>query len=233
MHQRICLRTLLLLGVLAISVSIWAQEGRGPDRKPGERRPQHVSSYLGDVLLRSDGVRVFAMVDTILDRSAPTDGLVDQWFILETAEPVMPPISAHLPGALLVHSSGTLRVTSAEHRYDFVLAGEERELPGQGTLATTVVGIGLSHIKAEATTVRMADHSGRGRVSTTCDACEVLDPDPDDGGSGGSACPSGGPGAIQCSARYSSNSGSVSCASGYYACCNAQPAAAYGRCVRE
>ncbi|HEX8411200.1 MAG TPA: hypothetical protein VF883_20230, partial [Thermoanaerobaculia bacterium] len=159
-------------------------------------------------------------------------GLVDQWFILETAEPVMAPISAHLQGALLVHSDDTLRISSPEHRFELVLSNDARKAPADGTLTTRVVGIGLSRNTAESTNLRISNEARAVRIGTTCEGCDVLNPDPGTGGAGGS-CASGGDGATQCSASYGSNSCSISCTTGYYACCNALPGSASCRCVRQ
>lgn len=223
----------MVVAVVSLAISTWACALEGPrDRVAGDRRPEHTASYFGDVLLRSDGVRIFVMVDTTLDRSVPSDGLVDQWFILETAEPIIPAISAHLPGALLVHTPDTLRVSSPEQRFELVLSNDARKAPLDGTLTTRVVGIGLSRNVAESTNLRIADHVRAGRVTSTCEACDVLNPDPGSGGSAAS-CGSGGDGATQCSASYGSNSCSISCSSGYYACCNALPGSASCRCVRQ
>lgn len=223
----------MLMVTVSLAVSVWAcaQEGpRGP--MAGARQPEHVASYFGDVLVRSDGVRIFVIVDTTLDRSAPSDGLVDQWFILETAEPVVPAVDAHLPGALLVHSADTLRVSSPDQRFELVLSNDARKAPADGVLTTRVVGIGLSRNVAESTNIRIAEHARAGRIATTCEACDVLNPDPGVGGSAAS-CSSGGDGATQCSASYGSNSCSISCTTGYYACCNALPGSASCRCVKQ
>jgi len=226
-------RTLALLFLGCAGLFAFAQE---PDRAARERtRPEHVDISTGDVLLRTNGTRILVMVDTILDRSVPPDGLVDQWFVLETGEPSVP-MSAHLADALLVHSAGVLRITTAEQRFEFVVAGDTRNVPtpnGLEAITTRAVGIGLSHNKGQ-TTISIAQQLDRaGRISTDCEACGVLDPDPGPGGSGGAACGSGGPGSTSCSVTSGGNSCSVSCAAGYYACCNGIAGDTYCRCVRS
>lgn len=228
-------RTLVLVFLGCAGLLAFAQEpGRGARERSG--RPAHVEISTGDVLLRTDGTRILVMVDTILDKSVPPDGLVDQWFVLETREPSVP-MSAHLEDALIVHSAGVLRITTAEERFEFVVAGDTRNVAtpdGLEAITTRTVGIGLSHNKGQ-TTVSIAQQLDRtGRVSTNCVACGgVLNPDPSTGGGGGAACGSGGPGSTSCSVTSSGNSCSVSCAAGYYACCNGIAGDTYCRCVRS
>jgi len=218
----------LLIALTTAAASAMAQEGPRADRPARERRPAHVSSWVGDVLIRTVGSRVLVMVDTPAQRGATPDGIVDQWFVLETAEPLLTPISEHLGDSLLVHSAGVLEISSAERRFEFVLEGDSR--PGDA-LTTRVAGVGLSHHKGEKTGVRIADEVRSARVSTTCMACEVLDPDPGSGGSG-TSCSSGGPGATSCSATQQGNSCSITCASGRYACCNyGSEGSPFCRCV--
>lgn len=49
---------------------------------------------------------------------------------------------------------------------------------------------------------------------------DIRNPNPGGGGSGGgSSCDSGGPGSSSCSTSYGGDSCSVSCQTGFYACC--------------
>ena len=218
----------LLIALTTVAASAMPQEGPRADRPAGERRPDHVSSWVGNVLIRTVGSRVLVMVDTPARRDVQPDGIVDQWFVLETAEPLVTPISEHLGDSLLVHSAGVLEVSSAERRFEFVLEGHSRP---DDSMLTRVVGVGLSHHKGEKTGVRIADEVRRARVSTTCMACEVLDPDPGAGG-GGASCSSGGPGATSCTATQQGNSCSITCATGRYACCNyGSEGSPFCRCV--
>lgn len=176
----------------------------------------------GDVVIRTAGHRIVVMVDTILDKSVAPDGLVDQWFALETAD-AAPPVFAHLANALIVHSPAGLRISTETERYELVLAGTR---PRGG--ATFVTGIGLSHNNG-ATTIRIADQlDRRGNVSAECADCGSLDPEP-----GNAACGSGGPGSTSCSVTSGNNSCSVTCAAGHSACCNGIAGSTYCGCVRR
>src|ERR1700754_2064653 len=79
-------------------------------------RVERVESYLADVIVRTDGARVMVLLDTILDAGAKPDGVIDQWFALETAEPVLTPVMAYLPQALVVHQPRGLRISTSEQR---------------------------------------------------------------------------------------------------------------------
>jgi hypothetical protein len=227
-------RAPMVLMSLVISMALWAspQQGERTERAGGGRS-RDVETYLGNVLIRTDGVRVYVMVDTLDDKTDSTDGYVDQWFILETKEPLMTPISALVPDAQIIHSSGVLRVKSTQRRFELVLEENERSpQPPAGLATTRAAGIGLSH-NSGVTNVRIPDRLERdGKLSTFCDECGVLNPDPGGGAGGGAACSSGGTGAVSCSVSNGPNSCSILCASGYYACCNAVPGAAYCRCVQ-
>jgi hypothetical protein len=192
-------------------------------------KPERVESYLADVVVRTDGDRVTVLLDTILDAGTAPDGVVDQWFVLQTAEPVLVPVMVHLPQALVVHQPRGLRISTSDQRYEFLI--DRLETPDTA-MATRIVGIGLSH-NTGTKGPRLSDQvDRRGRVVATCDWCLTQDPGPGGGSGGGASCPSGGPGATQCSASSGTNSCSVACASGYYACCQALPGAAYCRCVK-
>lgn len=205
------------------------------ERAERERvRPvEHVESYLGDVILRTEQSRVLVLVDTILDAGSGPDGIVDQWFSLQTAEPLLVPLSDHLRSALVVHSEGTLRITTPTSRYELVVEGHDHEARAHEAASMRLVGIGLAHARGESG-VRLASQLDRaGRVRVTCDDCDPFVQDPSSGGGGGGgSCSSGGPGATSCSASYGTTSCSVACATGYYACCHAVPGAAYCRCIR-
>jgi hypothetical protein len=219
----------LLIALTTVAASVMAQEGPRADRPVRERRPDHVSSWTGNVVIRTVGARVLVLVDTPPARGVQPDGIVDLWFVLETAEPLLMPINEHVGDSLLAHSAGVLEVSSAERRFEFVLEGDSRP---DDVMITRVVGVGLSHHKGEKTGVRIADEVRSARVSTTCMACEVLDPDPGEGGGSGTSCSSGGPGATSCTATQAGNSCSITCASGRYACCNyGSSGSPYCRCV--
>lgn len=213
------MRDSLVLTVLLACGAAFAQE------RP---RAEHVESYFGDVVLRTDGARVIVMLDTNLDATTASDGLIDQWFLLQTAEPPLVPVQAHLRDALVVHTPRALRVSTSDHRYELVIDSPDTPV---APMATRIAGVGLAHHKA-ATGVRITDQlDRRGRVTATCEGCFYEDPFPG-GGSNSGSCTSGGRGSTSCSASYGTTSCSVACASGYYACCNAVPGAAYCRCIQ-
>ncbi|HEX6099247.1 MAG TPA: hypothetical protein VF432_23235 [Thermoanaerobaculia bacterium] len=200
---------------------------------PALAQPGHadrVENYLADVVVRTDGDRVTVLLDTIVDAGTAPDGIVDQWFVLQTAEPVLTPVMVHLPQALVVHQPRALRISTSDQRYELLI---DRPKTPDAAMTTRIAGIGLSH-NTGTKGPRLGDQlDRRGRVVTTCDWCLTQDPGPGGGsGSGSTSCPSGGPGATQCSASYGTNSCSVSCASGYYACCQALPGSAYCRCIK-
>lgn len=222
-------RLLLVLSMLFATVAAVAQEGPRIDRPAGARQPEHVSSYVGNVVIRTQGIRVYVMVDTTFDRATPSDGMVDQWFVLETETPLLTPLSEHLEDAVLFYSAGILQVNSVDRRFEFTL---ENDLRSTDVANTRIVGVGLSHNKAAKTAIRIAEESRKVRVSATCDACEALDPDPGAGGGGGTSCSSGGSGATQCSASQGSYSCSITCGANRYACCNyGSNGVPYCRCV--
>jgi len=223
--RRYCLSPVL---VLCASFA-FAQEGPRLDRV---NRPEHVEISAGDVLIRTNGNRILVMVDTILDKTAAPDGLVDQWFTLETAEPPIP-VFVHLAGSLIVHSPGALRISTAEERFEFVLADSHRSAESNDAITTRVAGIGLSHNTGPTTISLASQIDRRGKVSSECDECGPLDTDPGGGSGGGAACGSGGAGSTSCSVTSGSSSCSVTCAAGYYACCNGIAGSTNCRCVRN
>lgn len=208
-----------IVGLLFLSTILGAsaqEPGRAMKRAP-ESGP--IERYVGDVLIRTDGDRIIVMMDTVNSDGDPTDGLVDRWFVLQGEQPFATPVAAHLPGAYVVHSPGALRVSSVnrQERYQFVVATGAAEA---NVSADRTVGVGLSYNFAS-TNIRIASQLHRGKVSATCMDCEVLDPEPEGGGqSGGATCAGGGSGSTSCSVSGGGSSCSVTCASGYYSCCN-------------
>jgi hypothetical protein len=192
--------------------------------------PEHFESYTGEVLIETDGAEMVILVDT--NRDGGRDGLVDQWFTLQSADAIVP-VSEHLTTARIHHAPGYLRVTSLDRQavYDFVVAGQERTLNAPNGFTTIrSEGYGLSHNFGK-TEIRIAGAARGGRV-TTLD----IDPEyPDTGGGGGgaTACGSGGPGSTSCSASSGNESCSVSCGQGYYACCNSNSYLATCKCYRN
>ena len=210
---------------IACAVLLLASIASAEDvRKPDERAERASEKYLGDVVIRTDGARILIMVDTLAADGDAPDGIVDQWFTLQGSEPFATPVMTHISGAYIVHSPGSLRISSRERdgeRFHF------------GLQDAAITGVGLSHNFGD-TTIRIADQLGRsGKIATNCLDCEVLNPDDGGGSSGSSPCSSGGPGSTSCSVSSGSNSCSVACASGYYACCyTLAGGSTYCRCAR-
>lgn len=224
---------LLILGCTALGV--WGQEtSHTPKREPGvpSGAAGPFERYAGDVLIRTDGERIIVMIDTV-NGDGDTDGLVDQWFILQGDPSFAAPVMAHLPGAYIIHSPGSLRVSSPSRRerYHFVVA----DVGPEQTFGATerIVGIGLSHSIRD-TDTRIANQLHRGNVSATCMDCDYFVDDPGTGGSGGGGCAAGGTGSSACSvtAGTSGYSCSVACSPNYYACCNATATSVSCKCYR-
>lgn len=194
------------------------------------RTSESVENYLGDIVIRTDGARVFVLLDTITDARTAPDGEVDQWFTLQTAEPLLTPVMAHLEHALVVHTARTLSVSTADEGYEFVLDAPKGK--AKDPLTTTIAGVGLAH-NTGGKGPRIKDQLDRkGHVVQECEWCLTQDPGTGGGAGGGTSCPSGGPGSTQCSATSGGNSCSITCAAGYYSCCQALPGAAYCRCIK-
>lgn len=190
---------------------------------------EHVETHLADVVIRTDGAQVMVLLDTITDATENPDGVVDQWFILQTEEPVLTPVMAHLERALVVFTRRALRVSTSEERYELVL---DAPAAPPAAMTTRIAGIGLAHNRGGKGPKVKDQLDRKGRVVSTCEWCLQQDPGPGGGTAGGAACKSGGPGSTSCSASHGVDSCSVTCGSGYYACCNALPGAAYCRCVK-
>lgn len=194
--------------------------------------PEHSESYSGEVLIDTRGNAVVILIDTNKDGR---DGLVDQWFTLETAGSMVP-VSEHMTSAQIVHTAGYLRVTAPGQRviYDFVVAGQDRalEVPG-GFTKIRSEGYGLSH-NMSPTNIRIPKTRGDSVTAFNCEGCEIFYPDfGDSGGSGQTACASGGRGATACSSATGTQSCSITCGSGYYACCNSNSYSATCKCYRN
>lgn len=187
---------------------------------------QHAEVSAGDVIIRTTGNRVLVLVDTIVDRTGAPDGLIDQWYTLETTEPPAP-VMAHLANALLVHSPAALRISTTDERYELVLRDARPDGNVPDSITTRIAGIGLSHNNGQTSISIASQLDRRGNISSECDECGALDSEP------GTACSSGGPGSTSCSVASGNNSCSVTCATGYYACCNGIAGDTSCRCVRN
>lgn len=194
--------------------------------------PEHSESYSGEVLIDTKGNAVVILIDTNRDGR---DGLVDQWFTLETSGSMVP-VSDHATSAQVVHTSGYLRVTLPTQRvvYDFVVAGQDRALDvPAGFTKIRNEGYGLSHNKS-VTTIRIPKIRRDSVTAFNCEGCEIIYPDLGDyGGGGQTVCAAGGRGATACSSATGNQSCSITCGSGYYACCNSNSYSATCKCYRN
>jgi len=196
----------------AISVSAYAGGGRS------------AADY--DVLRGTAVVKVFgehAVVIGIISESGKEEGNIDL-FRLET-EGTLQPLSVVLNNASVEYRGGELVVMDAASQtfYTFSVRGSELTTPRSpaGFHSVRYVGYGLNHSIRPMSEVR----SSKGRaIKTLGDPCEMtvcfFDDDPyGGGGGGGSSCNSGGRGSASCSITVNGSGCSVSCSSGYYACC--------------
>lgn len=192
----------------------------------------HAEGYTGEVLINSRDGAVMILVDTFKEKR---DGLVDQWFTLQTDDGGAV-LSEHLGVATVVHASGYLRVISAEHQtvYEFAVPGNERtEALPEGFTVVRREGYGLAR-NAGPTNVRIGKLRERGITIFECTlGCDPIYPDFGDYGGGGyTACMSGGPGSVSCSVTHGELSCNVTCGQGTYSCCNFAPAPNC-RCVKN
>lgn len=213
----------LLVAIVLLGCSVAVAE-------PDPPRPDRVEGFTGEVLIDTRGFHVVVLVDT---NKQGRDGVVDQWFILQsTGAP--PALFEHIRNAQITHSEGHLRVVSMDRRvaYDFALADHPRQagLP-PGFTVTAVDGYGLSHNIGE-TAVRIPAVR-RGWVTTMdCEGCDVVYPcDGCDGGGGATSCESGGQGATSCSISSGTKSCSITCTGAYRACCNTTATGVSCKCV--
>jgi hypothetical protein len=165
---------------------------------------------------------------------------VDHAFVLACDEPIGGPAVVDLSDAVISVSPGRVVATSASDRTVVVLALSDSPDPANehfpaGYNVLRFHGFGLTHkVGALGTPLQKA------RKFVARDLCDgVIDPycvenlDPGGGGGSGSSCGSGGSGASQCGCSAGGDSCSVSCVSGYYACCNCGLFGSTCTCVRQ
>ncbi|HEX2834637.1 MAG TPA: hypothetical protein VHW00_16615 [Thermoanaerobaculia bacterium] len=187
------------------------------------------------MVIRAAGSRhLLVIVDT--DR----DQLIDQWFVLESADDLDSTLPVVLANASLVHSPGMLRVSAAQEQviHDFVVPDyeEARSAPPAFSVMRHA-GIGLTHVVRK-TSYRIS-LAKPAQLALSADGCAdgedclpVLDWWWGGNDGGGGTCDSGGPGSNQCSVSSGSSSCSVSCNSGYFACCRAVSGLPACKCVK-
>lgn len=190
----------ILLSLLAVTHVMAQAPGLNRDR---------VRREIGDVVILNHGLdRLVVAIDTDI---TGTDGLVDQWFVLQTLLPAAD-TRIHLHDVDVVYKKEFVRVTSHQDKkvYEFVLDGADvSPAPNPRYDLMRNEGFGLAHNTRD-TTIRLS--------SDGCADCESLTQDwgelGDDSGAG--TCNAGGLGATSCSL---SGGCSVSCSSSHYACC--------------
>jgi hypothetical protein len=200
--KRALVTTAILLPLIAATQLIAQTPGLSRDRA---RRD------IADVVIFNEGTdKLIVAMDT---DTFGKDGLVDQWFVLQTLLPAAE-TRIHLRAADVVYKKEFVRVTSHEDKkvYEFVLegAGAGPALNAQYDVVRNE-GFGLSH-NVRDTTLRLSSSD-----THPCADCETLTQDwgelGDDSGAG--SCSAGGIGASSCSLGDCS----VTCTSSYYACC--------------
>jgi len=139
------------------------------------------------------------------------------------------PQNRYFESASVEFAPGYVRVVSAGEALEFSVEGKEAaEWNPAGARVWRWAGFGLSHTAFESGIA--IKRAGRERSVTAewCDASSDCDGGDTDGGGGGqttggsgsSLCDSGGVGSSSCSQKTDgSASCSVTCATGYYACC--------------
>lgn len=209
--------------MLWAATGLWAATpiASGSASTPAVRRA--AADY--DVLRGTVVVKVFgdhAVVIGIISERGKEEGNIDL-FRLET-ESALQPLNVVLESASVEYRGGELVVMDATSRtfYTFSVSGAEFTAPRapEGFNSVRFVGYGLDHSIRPMSEV----HPSKGRaIKAQEDPCEMtvcfFDQDPyggGGGGGGGSSCNSGGHGSTSCSV----NGCSVSCSTGYYACCS-------------
>jgi hypothetical protein len=200
--KRALVATAMLLPLIAATPLL--AQGPGSNRDRARRD-------IGDVVIfnhGTDGMIVAMDTDT-----TGKDGLVDQWFVLQTLIPATE-TRVHLRAADIVYNQGFVRVTSHQDKkvYEFALEGAGAGPPVNAHYdVVRTEGFGLSHHTRD-TTLRLSSDD-----ADACADCETLAQDwgelGDDSAAG--SCSAGGIGASSCSVGDCS----VTCSSTHYACC--------------
>jgi hypothetical protein len=186
----------------------------------------HATHDIGNVLIFNQGLNSLVVA---MDTEGK-DGFVDQWFVLQTLEPVAE-TRVHFRVADVHFRDGLLRVISRSEKtaYEFALNGVSAgtQLAPEYNVVR-MEGYGLSHNSGD-TTLRLPS-----KDKGTCDTCEPLEQDWGDiggGGAGAVSCDSGGLGARSCSIASGTRSCSVSCDNNSYPCCRTTSTGVSCKCV--
>lgn len=184
-----------------------------------------------------DKVMVIA-VDS--DANGARDGMADTVFVVATPEPFLTPISHRWTNASLVFKASGVMVTSPDD-HEALIVTFKRDVPRANFVAPAEF-----HVSRVANAIGLAHHTslpdiyhmdnmptahGRGNSRHASETLGVdgwdRQPFQNNWGDGGAAggCTSGGSGSTSCSvsgcaATSYKNDCSVSCITGYYACCN-------------
>lgn len=194
---------------------------------PARAAEDDAQRLLGDVLVRSQGTTVLVAID---DAETPERGL-SRAFTYQLAAPLAADLELRLPAELLVRKD-RLVITSPEGptRIVLAIAGVERDAAQERATAKLrwardlqiLDGIGLAdYVRPTALSLdelALADLAANStRRSIECARSAVPQNDLRDWVIPVGSCPSGGPGSSACSIN---NCCSVTCTSGYYACCH-------------
>jgi hypothetical protein len=206
-----------------------------------------VTSLTGTVAVETlHGRQLLVAVDTA-NEGRDRDGVIDHLFRFSLETPLAEPISLAFEQATVEVHGGVLRLSAPEAERVLLLAvggalppgervgrpGRDQSAPG-GTNRPARYRIALVHGIELATyfglpALRLDDFlrdpaGGPHAVFMADDIGDVpggdVDHDDTSSGSSGGGCTAGGPGSTSCSVTCGDRPGcSVSCASGYYACC--------------
>ncbi len=173
----------------------------------------------GTVVLKSLQHETVAIV-----RSGDGEGAADHAFHIWSEHPVN--LNGMYRVADVEYTGPSLIITLASEQtvLTFTTTSQKPDaLVPQGFATTGYAVMGLNHEIGDGA-ARHSIKSGGRAVSgqsdcTDCDFDPFENPDPWNSNGGGSSCSSGGSGATACSTTNSFGSCSVSCSSGFYACC--------------
>lgn len=185
-----------------------------PPASPGKSAAAPVI-VRGAVVVKTDAHRAY-----VAFKAAATDGPADHLFKF-WSEANMATTSLSYKDALLnFDPAGHLNILFPDDQRSITFSVEGvKSMPAapEGFTSTAYVGYGLNHSVGEA--ARAYKFYFNGPEINGCDVDCVFNLT-ESGGSGGGGCQSGGPGSNSCSLTINGNGCSVSCASGYYACCS-------------